>query len=172
MHCEYCEPLSNRALTSFAQLGETEPEVGNDGQQSNARERLSTPPLPSDIDQVEFETLDYMVQLQAIRGHLQQIIREEYLPAQERIDVFWLKGKQRSFPQWYGNISAHYIDEIFVPELTRWAMRPPLKRQGDDTDDSVGSSQPARPIGSARYEALNDDEREFVSMLCANKSRD
>jgi hypothetical protein len=160
---------SDKASADISQLGETAPEVAQDGPQSDARERLSTPPLPSDIDQVEFETLDYMVQLQAIRPHLERIIREEYPPAQDRIDVFWLTGKQRSFPQWYGNISAHFIDDIFVPELERWAMRPPLKRQGDGAEGSAEVSQPARPIGSERYELLNDDERQFVSAFVSDR---
>ena len=152
-----------RAEAHALQLGETAPIPVTDGPHSDARERLSTPPLPPDVDQVDFETLDYMVQLQAIRGHLERIIREEYPPAQDRIDAFWMRGKKRLFPQWYGNISAHHIDEIWVPELTRWAMRPPLRRQGSGNEGSE-PSRPARPTGSVRYEELGDDERELVSL--------
>jgi hypothetical protein len=145
------------------QLGETAPEVVV-GEVSDARTRLSTPPLPSDIDSTPFGDLDHVVQLQAIRPHLEKVIREEYPPAQQRIDRFWYKGKARTFVQWHGNLAAYTIDEIILPELTRWACRPPLHSNGDANGDASDTVRPARPVGSERFEALDDDEREFVSV--------
>ncbi|KAI5455087.1 hypothetical protein NCC49_002359 [Naganishia albida] len=150
-------------------LGETAPEATEET--SDARTRLSTPPLPADLDSTPFADLDHVVQLRAIRPHLERVIREEYAPAQQRIDRFWYQGKDRSFVQWHGNISAHVIDEIFVPELTRWAVRPPIKRSAEANGAMSESVTPARPVGSKRFEALDDDEREFfVQKILVNEA--
>lgn len=147
-------------------MGEVAPEVRGDGQVSDARTRATTPPLPDDSEG-EFDDLDYVVQLQAIRPHLLKVIRDEYFPALQRIDKFFRKAKALEFAQWYGNVSRHYIDEVFIPELTRWALRPALKASvsEDHNMDETVAQQPSRPTGSVRYEALSDDERESVRRL-------
>jgi hypothetical protein len=147
-------------------LGEVAPEVKVDGQISDARTRVSTPPLPDNYEE-EFEDLDYVVQLQAIRPHLEQVIRDEYFPALDRIEKFYRKAKALEFAQWYGNVARHYIDEIFIPELTRWALRRGHETSGsqDHNMDEAVPERPSRPTGSARYEELSDDERESVSSL-------
>ncbi|KAJ9106229.1 hypothetical protein QFC21_001373 [Naganishia friedmannii] len=153
-------------------LGEAAPEVRDDGQISDARTRVSTPPLPDNYEE-EFADLDYVIQLQAIRPHLEEVIRDEYPPAQQRIEKFYRKAKALEFTQWYGNVARHYIDEVFITELTRWALRRELKTSvSEDHDvDKAVPEQPSRPTGSARYEELSDDDREsYVSKVLLNEA--
>ncbi|KAJ9105146.1 hypothetical protein QFC19_003604 [Naganishia cerealis] len=154
-------------------LGESAPYFREDGQLSTALTRLSTPPLPDSNEEEDFEDLDYMVQLQLIRPHLERIIREEYPPAQQRIDKFFSKAKAFEFGQWYGNLARHYIDEIFIPELTRWALRRPVKIPPSEDQDmnEPAVKQPLRSTGSQRYEALSEDDRElYVRRILLNEA--
>jgi hypothetical protein len=92
--------------------------------------------------------------MQAIRPHLQLVISEQYPPAQQIIDLAY---KQEAMPEFAcGDITQQVIDDVFVPELRRWALRG--ERWGD------GRIEASRPVGSARYEQLTAMERDVVSV--------
>lgn len=104
----------------------------------------------------EFETLSYAQQLQSIRPHLQLIIAEKYPPAQESIDKTYNKGFPPAAVR--GDIPDIVIEDVFMPELRRWALR--QERWGEL---EKGEEQ-ERPVGSERYEELTPEERGSVSV--------
>lgn len=58
-----------------------------------------------------------------------------------------------------GDISEEEIDVVFVPELTRWAMRG--DRWNHMPSKALRDPEPPRPVGSVQYERLSDTERRF-----------
>jgi hypothetical protein len=95
--------------------------------------------------------------IQSIRPHLERVINERYPPTQTRLNKYYkTPGSGKGINQCRGNISQHYIEDVIKRELCRWAPGTPV-------GGGVMPSSQRRPTGSARYESLNEDQRETVS---------
>ncbi|ORY33153.1 hypothetical protein BCR39DRAFT_521486 [Naematelia encephala] len=130
---------------------------------NDATTRPPTPPprttrRAKPLSPAAFGKLSREAQIRYLHPLLHDIIKEAYTCSQWRADAFYGSTVQRAALKQeaqYGDIREAELVTVIVPELERWALRAErwqgVAKQSDD--------EPARPVGSERYESLSITER-------------